>query len=845
MKRTLAVFLLLCMFAALLPGMAFAAGDAPEKQDSDVKLVFNSGLYVAANADAGLPGKVAVRFDALGSTGTLYLPGGADAAQLCFSWNDTGITVSKNGVAYENGTAPVAPVNGSVTYKITKGLAVAYVTVKTLQGSADVEPMFFDLDESLGTIAAMNGDKEHETSCYGTLSFDGSTNYISMKGRGNSTWSFPKKPYNIKVYKADDFDKKLEVEYIPGIKTNKWSVIANYLDNSQMRNKIALDLASALGIGLGARFVDIWMNGEYLGNYILTPKYDYNAPKEGYALESDQFLESGENADPQFHLPDTWEIGKITQDEGYYNRITVKDIGSKAEKAGVDVNYIEEHFVRAWAAVRDYDSEDYQNYFDIHSWARMFLMYEVSKTYDCYAGSLHMHRDGLTDADKLIAGPAWDYDASFGRTLHKFLVGVSEPMQLNAEGWYNDSIGLLAADAPVSILQELGKHASFMRHVAKVYNENKAAFENIAANVDAQQAVLRDSALMNNDLWGTHSIGLYYLVAPATMHALGTGKYALNYQVTLTWDNYVANLREYASKRVMWLSDHLYEAAIPEGAIQNDGANLTVVLTAGNEAPVYQWQRSADGSVWENVPGATAAKLAVSDGAQYRCLVSNTGAVICTTHGGKVPTYTTAILNAPAEVNAEPTPDPEPTEKPSICKFFADVDRSVRSWYAKAVDWAVNKGITTGVSETMFAPDQACTRGQVVTFLWRAAGKPAPKSAVNPFKDVAPDAYYYEAVLWAVEKGITTGVTADTFEPDAPCTRAQVVTFLWRAAGKPAASGSSAFADVPANEWFSAAVRWATGKGITSGTSESTFSPDDACTRAHVVTFLYRDAQGK
>ena len=225
-------------------------------------------------------------------------------------------------------------------------------------------------------------------------------------------------------------------------------MIANYLDNSQMRNKIALDLASEMGIGLGARFVDIWMNGEYLGNYILTPKYDYLAPKEGYALESDQFLEP-EGGDPQFHLPDTWEIGKITGDEGYYNRITVKDIGSKAEKAGVNLSTIEEHFLKAWAAVRDYGSEDYQNYFDIDSWARMFLMYEVSKTYDCYAGSLHMHRDGLTDSDKLIAGPAWDYDASFGRTLHKFLVGVSEPIQLNAEGWYNDSIGLLAADAPV------------------------------------------------------------------------------------------------------------------------------------------------------------------------------------------------------------------------------------------------------------------------------------------------------------------------------------------------------------------------------------------------------------
>ena len=861
MKKIIAGLLMLCMLVTLLPAMAFAAGDTPEpaadetvKKESNIKSVFNSNLFVEANADAGLSSRVNVQFDALGTNGTLYLPGQADASKLCFSWDDMGITVSKNGVAYENGAAPVAPANGSVTYKITKGLAVAYVTLKTVQGSSDVEAMFFELDEGLGTISDMNGDETHETSCYGKMLFDGKSNYISIKGRGNSTWKFPKKPYNIKVYTADDFDKKKEVALVPGVTTNKWSVIANYLDNSQMRNKIALDLAQQLGIGLEARFVDIWMNGEYLGNYILTPKYDYLAPKEGYALESDQFLEP-EGGDPQFHLPDTWEIGKITGDEGYYNRITVKDIGSKAEKAGVNLSTIEEHFLKAWAAVRDYGSEDYQNYFDIDSWARMFLMYEVSKTYDCYAGSLHMHRDGLADSDKLIAGPAWDYDASFGRTLHKFLVGVSEPIQLNAEGWYNDSIGLLAADAPVSILQELGKHASFMRHVAKVYNENKAAFEDIAANVDRQREVVRDSALMNNERWGTHSIGLYYLVAPATMHALGTGKYALNYQVTVNWDAYVNNLREYAGKRVMWLSDHLYEADAPVGTITNtlaDGASvLDVVLTAGNDSNTYQWQRSADGSSWENVPGATAAqlKLAAGDSAQYRCIVANTGAVIWTTHGGEVPTYTTTILTAPAEpTGTAPAPDPadDGSEKPGICKFFADVDRTVKSWYAGAVDWAVNHGITDGISDTMFAPAQKCTRAQVVTFLWRAAGKPAPTSSVNPFKDVAQDAYYYNAVLWAVEEGITTGMTEDTFEPDAPCTRAQVVTFLWRAAGMPApASSANPFGDVPANCWFTDAILWATGRHITDGTSQTTFEPDANCTRAHVVTFLYRDASSK
>ena len=699
----------------------------------------------------------------------------------------------------------------------------------------------------------MNGDKIHETSCYGKVLFDGIDKPISIKGRGNSTWSAEKKPYNITIYKKDDYAKKGNAELIPGVEAKKWSLLANHLDNSLMRNKIAMDLANELGIGLPSRFVDLWMNGEYLGSYLMTPKNDYKAPDDGYVLENDNYLDS---EDPQFLIPGMYEIGKPINDDGYYNRMTVKDIGEDENDNPVtDVAAIEAHFDEAWAAVEDFSSENYQNYFDMDSWAKMFLMYEVSKTYDCFAGSLLMHRDGLTDSDKLIAGPAWDYDVSFGRTLHKFLVGIAEPVQLNAEGWYNDSIGLIAVDEPVSLLQELGKHASFMQHVAKVYSENKAYFEDIPFNVDRQKEILRGSALMNNELWGTHHLGADYLVAPATMHALGTGKYALNYQVTVNWDAYVNNLREYAGKRVMWLSDHLYEADAPVGTITNtlaDGASvLDVVLTAGNDSNTYQWQRSADGSSWENVPGATAAqlKLAAGDSAQYRCIVANTGAVIWTTHGGEVPTYTTTILTAPAEpTGTAPAPDPadDGSEKPGICKFFADVDRTVKSWYAGAVDWAVNHGITDGISDTMFAPAQKCTRAQVVTFLWRAAGKPAPTSSVDPFKDVAQDAYYYNAVLWAVEKGITTGMTEDTFEPDAPCTRAQVVTFLWRAAGMPApASSANPFGDVPANCWFTDAILWATGRHITDGTSQTTFEPDANCTRAHVVTFLYRDASSK
>ena len=161
------------------------------------------------------------------------------------------------------------------------------------------------------------------------------------------------------------------------------------------------------------------------------------------------------------------------------------------------------------------------------------------------------------------------------------------------------------------------------------------------------------------------------------------------------------------------------------------------------------------------------------------------------------------------------------------------------SYYYEAVQWAVENGITEGTSADTFSPGASCTRAQMVTFLWRAAGSPAPKSAANPFKDISANDYYYEAVLWAVENGITSGTGADTFSPGATVTRGQTVTFLHRAAGSPLA-GSSAFSDVSNSAYYAKAVAWAAENGITSGTGNSKFTPNAACTRGQIVTLLYR-----
>ena len=176
-------------------------------------------------------------------------------------------------------------------------------------------------------------------------------------------------------------------------------------------------------------------------------------------------------------------------------------------------------------------------------------------------------------------------------------------------------------------------------------------------------------------------------------------------------------------------------------------------------------------------------------------------------------------------------------EDNSMLNFFVDVPAS--EYYYDAVKWAVENGITTGINETEFGPDLGCTRGQIVTFLWRAAGCPEPKN-MSSFSDVSADAFYAKAVAWAVENGITSGIGGGKFAPDETCTRAQSATFLYRAAGSPAVSGSAAFSDVGADTFYANAVAWAAKEGITGGIGGGLFGSELECTRAQIVTFLYR-----
>lgn len=173
----------------------------------------------------------------------------------------------------------------------------------------------------------------------------------------------------------------------------------------------------------------------------------------------------------------------------------------------------------------------------------------------------------------------------------------------------------------------------------------------------------------------------------------------------------------------------------------------------------------------------------------------------------------------------------EPTQK-----GFSDVLPT--AYYAEPVAWAVEKGITAGTSDTTFSPDQACTRAQAMTFLWKAMGSPMVGTA-STFSDVSANSYYYNAVNWAVANGITSGTGGGKFSPDQKCTRAQIVTFLWKAAGSQSVAGST-FSDVSSSAYYNNAVSWAVANDITSGTGGGRFSPNQNCTRGQIVTFLYK-----
>ena len=235
------------------------------------------------------------------------------------------------------------------------------------------------------------------------------------------------------------------------------------------------------------------------------------------------------------------------------------------------------------------------------------------------------------------------------------------------------------------------------------------------------------------------------------------------------------------------------------------------------------------------------------NGVEYTENTASTGeAIDLTTVSGSGQEQNPSGQQPPAKPDGDNNSGQQPPdwngEQPQMpVNNFTDVDST--DYYAEPVYWAAASNITTGTTETTFSPSDTTTRAQIVTFLWRLAGSPDPSSTKTAYTDVDTNAYYYKAVLWAEEKGITTGTSDTSFSPDAECTRSQIVTFLHRYADTPSAEKTSSFMDVDTDAYYADAVSWAAENSITNGTSETTFSPDDSCTRGQAVTFLYNYAK--
>lgn len=296
-----------------------------------------------------------------------------------------------------------------------------------------------------------------------------------------------------------------------------------------------------------------------------------------------------------------------------------------------------------------------------------------------------------------------------------------------------------------------------------------------------------------------------------------------------------------------WFDESEYDAGVKElVSFRVNGLNI---MQSSEKNNVTAAPRGAKVTVYKNGKAVSALKTVTDDNGEftvtfpeagtYTVEVSGSCDYTCSSYGASSgASYKGAtVVPARCTVTVSAGGGKDDGKQDGELKF-TDVKKG--DYCYDAVKWAAKAGVTTGVTETAFCPNLGCTRAQTVTFLWRAMGSPEPKAQNCPFTDVSKTDYYYKAVLWAVETGVATGATETTFNPDAPCTRGQMAAFLYRSAESPAVSGSLAFRDVSSGDYFCDAVKWAAQQGITEGTSAIAFSPEALCTRGQMVTFLYR-----
>ncbi len=594
----------------------------PEPQISTVSIAVAApaALWVEPAEANGIPARIDV-FRAVHENGAsepdhtyqLYLPGNADPEACYLSW-DGDMQAVIDGVAYDSGACPIPSsaagnlntVSETIAFiesgepsagsrptasgepsadsrptapgePASPGAPSAAISLATYRGSANVQPVFIEIDENNGTIAAMNDDEAHETSCSGRISIGGNWYTLSkIKGRGNVTWkkAKDKRPYNVTL------ESRIHFPGIDSPETKSWSFLAEVFDHSLLCNRVGFSLAHEMGIGQDTSSADVWMNGEYLGCYTVTPKTDSFASDEGYMVEQDNYQEPPDG-DPQFSLE-----GLMEADSGIsrFNRITVKKIGSSvlADRSEEEaVREIREWLQDALDAILSDDGfnakgKHYTDYIDSESFARMYLVHEYVKSYDICAGSILFRRDGQGDDDKLVAGPIWDLDNALGSTHQNPGLGDADDQEhgdrRSGEGDFIPNV----REYKTSIYKNLGKHDDFMEEVLRQYKLCRSAFEELPDVVPDLADEIAASARMNHikviDLTqaAPDQSKSAYLNSICNDHiywegtTLGSGEYEQHYLATTDartdWDHYVANLATYVTARSRWFRERYADA---------------------------------------------------------------------------------------------------------------------------------------------------------------------------------------------------------------------------------------------------------------------------------------------
>lgn len=679
-----------------------------------------------------------------------------------------------------------------------------------------------------------------------TTLYDGN---LEIRGRGNSSWEAPKKPYRIKL------DKKADLF---GMGANKhWTLLANYYDSSQIRNKLSYDFSGELGLTyMSSESVVLFMNGSYQGVYQLcehirvgkeriditdweglaediadaisnTEKDVDGKELEEYLIEHMEWASTGKVtfAGVTYSL-DAYGIELPEIDGGYLMEMdkNLDEVSSFWSSNNQPLMFKAPEYVKTNTEMMSYikgyvdafeDAIDtkngytvhngkechYSELYDIDSLAQYFLVTELFFNVDGMKKSTYLYKD---NNDTMKMGPIWDMDWCAGGPI-----ASSTPITKWQTLLYDDEI------ANEQWYRFLMKDPYFAYKVKNLYDEYRDDIENFISEggrIDANAQYLKEAALKNDKKWN-YGKGFVKDIAELKVWM----------EERISWlDAQMENLDTLLASWGKYDSTQKDETIISYENVSSSAKSVSVTVNTKSQNPLTVYVNGI--KYGEVLPDNGTAEITIP--------CEEETAFVMTTTEMKGKTYHT--FDCVEIENSDVTP---PIEQDNP---FKDVDKD--AYYYDAVLWAVEDQITTGLEKELFGPNETCTRGQIVTFLWRMAGCPEnDKDVVCPFVDVAGDAYYYDAVLWAVEKGITKGYTEDTFAPEMTCARGEIVTFLWRYADSPdVETREHPFKDVEENHYYYEAMLWAVEQSITSGYTAVEFAPFHTVTRGETVTFMYR-----